>query len=71
MSACLDTNPDPANITVEIWTLYRGELRHTCAYTQRQMSTLVASDVDLPTFKHKWDVLKKDVLWRSWLHHYF
>jgi hypothetical protein len=56
----LDTNPDPTNITVEVWeSLQRRAKAYLHLYSKADVYSLVASDVDLPTFKHKWDVLKR------------
>jgi hypothetical protein len=55
----LSTNPDPANISAEVWdSLQRRAKAYLCLYTKQDVYSLVASEVDLPTFKHKWDVLK-------------
>jgi hypothetical protein len=56
---CLSTNPDPANVSAEVWdSLQRRAKAYLCLYTKQDVYSLVASDMDLPTFKHKWDVLK-------------
>jgi hypothetical protein len=55
----LSTNPDPANISAEVWdSLQRRAKAYLRLYTKQDVYSLVASEVDLPTFKHKWDVLK-------------
>jgi hypothetical protein len=55
----LSTNPDPANVSAEVWdSLQRRAKAYLCLYTKQDVYSLVASDVDLLTFKHKWDVLK-------------
>jgi hypothetical protein len=55
----LSTNPDPANIAAEVWdSLQRRAKAYLCLYTKQDVYSLVASEVDFPTFKHKWDVLK-------------
>jgi hypothetical protein len=55
----LSTNPDPANISAEVWdSLQRRAKVYLRLYTKQDVYSLVASEVDLPTFKHKWDVLK-------------
>jgi hypothetical protein len=55
----LDTNPDPANITVETWSsLQRRGKAYLCLYIDQDVHSLVASDVQFLTFKSKWDALK-------------
>jgi hypothetical protein len=55
----ISTNPDPANIAAEVWdSLQRRAKAYLCLYTKQDVYSLVASEVDFPTFKHKWDVLK-------------
>jgi hypothetical protein len=53
------TNPDPANITGDVWdSVQRRAKAYLRLYTKQDVYSLVASDMDLPTFKQKWDVLK-------------
>jgi hypothetical protein len=55
----LDTNPNPANITAEVWeSLMKRGNAYLCLYTDQDMHSLVASNIQFPTFKSKWDVLK-------------
>jgi hypothetical protein len=55
----LDTNPNPANISVEVWSsLQRRGKAYLCLYTDQDVHSLVASDVQFLTFKSKWDALK-------------
>jgi hypothetical protein len=55
----LDTNPDPANISAEVWDslMKRGNV-YLCLYTDQDVHSLVASNVQFPSFKSKWDALK-------------
>jgi hypothetical protein len=55
----LSTNPDPANISAEVWdSLQRRAKAYLRLYTKQDIYSLVASEVDFLTFKHKGDVLK-------------
>jgi hypothetical protein len=55
----LDTNPDPANITAEVWeSLMRRGNVYLCLYTDQDVHSLVASNIQFPMFKSKWDALK-------------
>jgi hypothetical protein len=55
----LDINPDPTNITVEVWSsLQRQGKAYLCLYIDQDIHSLVASDIQFPTFKSKWDALK-------------
>jgi hypothetical protein len=55
----LDTNPDPANILAEVWEslMKRGNV-YLCLYTDQDVHSLVASNIQFPSFKSKWDALK-------------
>jgi hypothetical protein len=55
----LDTNPDPANITAEVWaSLMRRGNAYLCLYTDQDVHSLVASDIQFLMFESKWDALK-------------
>jgi hypothetical protein len=55
----LNTNPDPANIINEQWeSLMKRGNAYLCLYTDQDVYSLVASNIQFPNFKSKWDVLK-------------
>jgi hypothetical protein len=55
----LDTNPNPANISIEQWEslMKRGNV-YLCLYTDQDIYSMVALTIQFPNFKSKWDVLK-------------
>jgi hypothetical protein len=49
----------PICVTTDDWeVLQRRAKTYLHLYTKPDVYSLVASDADLPTFKHKWDILK-------------
>jgi hypothetical protein len=55
----LDTNPDPAIITAEVWeSLMRRGNAYLCLYMDQDIHSLVASNIQFLMFKSKWDALK-------------
>jgi hypothetical protein len=55
----VDTNPDPANISNEQWdSLMKRGNAYLCLYTDQDVYSLVASNIQFPNFKSKWDALK-------------
>jgi hypothetical protein len=55
----IDYDAAPTGVTADDWeAVQRRSKACLCLYTAQDVYSLVASDVNLPTFKHKWDVLK-------------
>jgi hypothetical protein len=49
----------PNQVSIEDWnSVQRRTKAYLCLYIKQDVYSLIASDTDYPTFKHKWDRLK-------------
>jgi hypothetical protein len=55
----VDANPDPANVSLGQWSsLQKRGIAYLCLYIEPDIYSMVASEVEYPTFMAEWDALK-------------